>query len=63
MKNLNPIDDELVTTDQVGNILKIKKTKVFDLLKTGELERIKIGRSTRVRLKDCLRLVSEGTAR
>ena len=42
-------DPLLLTVEQAGHELGISRTQVFGLLKSGELESVKIGRSRRAR--------------
>lgn len=42
----------LVTVDRAAQMLGIGRTKTFELISSGALPAVKIGRSTRVRLDD-----------
>ena len=43
-------DPLLVTVDRAGELLSCGKTKIFDLINRGQLERRKLGRATRITL-------------
>jgi len=51
----------LATIRQTCKVLNCSRTKVFDLLKGGTLERRKIGRATRVTVASIQQLVSNPT--
>jgi excisionase family DNA binding protein len=55
----NP-DDRLVTIAEASALLRMSSRKIFLLLQTGEIPRVKIGRSTRIRLSDAMRIVRSG---
>ncbi|MGI8815059.1 MAG: helix-turn-helix domain-containing protein [Pseudonocardia sp.] len=56
----------LLTAEEAGEMLHIGRTKVFDLIRAGELESIKIGRLRRIPLDSVheftARLVAQGRA-
>jgi excisionase family DNA binding protein len=45
-------DDELLTVEQAADILKIGRTKVYELISGGELRTVTIGRCRRIRRSD-----------
>ena len=57
MNNNSPYNSEIInspllTTDEAGKYLNVSRSTVFDLIRHGELARVKIGRCTRVTLRD-----------
>jgi excisionase family DNA binding protein len=40
--------EKMLTVDQAADALQISRTKLFDLLRTGVLRSVKIGRARRV---------------
>lgn len=52
--NLMPV---AVTPKEAFDVLRIGNTKGYELIKSGELEAVKIGRSTRITWASILRLV------
>lgn len=46
------MSDELLTLDQVAAVLKIGRTSVYELLNSGALPSVTIGRSRRVLRSD-----------
>ena len=55
-------DDRLLTVAEASTLLHLSRRKTFDLLACGDLTRVKIGRSTRIRLSDAMRIVKGGAA-
>jgi len=45
-------DDELLTVEQAADILKIGRTKVYELITAGDLRTVTIGRCRRIRRSD-----------
>ncbi len=43
-----PPMEKMLTVDQAADALQISRTKLFDLLRTGVLRSVKIGRARRV---------------
>lgn len=52
----NGVHTILVTVPDACAMLSCKKTKLFDLLRTNQLERRKIGRSTRITVSSIFKL-------
>jgi len=42
------MDSRLLTVDEVVDVLKIGRTKVYDLIKSNTIRSVKIGRSRRI---------------
>lgn len=55
-------DDRLLTVAEAASLLRLSRRKMFALLASGMLPRVKIGRSTRVRLSDAMTVVRKGAA-
>ena len=45
---MEPIECVLLTAEEAAEALRIGRCKVYDLIRTGELESIKIGRLRRI---------------
>lgn len=61
--NEQPIDPLLVDTDTARAMLgNIGKTKLFELLRDGKLERVKLGGKTLITMKSIRNLVNRGGA-
>ena len=58
----NPTQDRLLTVREVADLLGVSVRLVNRFLATGKLDRVKLGRATRVRLTDVTQLMREGTA-
>jgi excisionase family DNA binding protein len=43
---------EILTADEVADILRISKAKVYRMMQVGEIASVKFGRTSRVRLED-----------
>jgi len=54
--------DKLVDVREAARLLGVSPRTVNGLLARGVLERVKIGRSTRVRLSDVQRVIERGAA-
>jgi len=52
--------DRLLDTREAARLLGVSARTVSSLMKRGTLERIKIGRATRVRLSDVERIIRRG---
>ena len=55
-------DDRLITVREAAALLRMSTRKTLALLSTGSIHRVKIGRSTRIRLSDAMRIVNGGAA-
>lgn len=53
-------DDRLITVAEASALLRMSRRKTFALLAAGDIDRVKIGRSTRIRLSDAMRIVKGG---
>jgi excisionase family DNA binding protein len=42
------VERKLLTPDEVAQALGVGRTKIYDLMRTGVLQRVKIGRCTRI---------------
>lgn len=49
----------LYTVEQAQHLLGIGRTRIYDLIKSGELEKVKIGNSTRIPHDDLIRFIQE----
>ncbi len=50
----------LLTVPEVGHVLAISRSKVYELLNSGSLASVSIGRSRRIRVSDVEALVNGG---
>ena len=50
-----------LSTDEAGRLLGISRTKVFDLLGSGELRSMKIGRRRRIPTAEVERFIADNT--
>jgi excisionase family DNA binding protein len=58
-----PVQKLLLTVPEAGRALAISRSKMYDLLNSGHLPSIHIGRSRRVRVSDIENFVKNGGAR
>lgn len=58
-----PVQRLLLTVPEAGHALAISRSKMYDLLNSGHLPSVRIGRSRRVRVCDIQRFVNSGGAR
>jgi excisionase family DNA binding protein len=58
-----PIQKLLLTLPEAGRALAISRSKMYDLLNSGHLPSVHIGRSRRVRVSDIENFVNSGGAR
>lgn len=56
------IEERLLTVKEAAELLRVSVRFINQRFSTGVLERVKLGRATRVRLSDVLRVTREGTA-
>ena len=49
----------LLTVEDVQNVIRLGRTKVYELIRTGQLPVIRIGRSVRIRREALERWVAE----
>jgi excisionase family DNA binding protein len=59
----HPIPKLLLTVPEAGRALAISRSKIYDLLNSGDLPSVHIGRSRRVRVSDIEDFVKGGGAR
>ncbi len=50
----------LLTVPEVGHVLAISRSKVYDLLNSGNIPSVYIGRSRRIRVSDVEAFVADG---
>ena len=62
-KGDHPIPKLLLTLPEAGRVLAISRSKMYDLLNSGDLPSVHIGRSRRVRMSDVEAFVKNGGAR
>jgi excisionase family DNA binding protein len=55
-----PVEKLLLTLPEVGRVLAISRSKLYDLLNSGELSSFYIGKSRRVRISDVQAFVNGG---
>jgi excisionase family DNA binding protein len=53
-------DDLVLTIDETSRALKISRPLIYRLIKSGQLEKIKLGKSSRITGASVRRLVSPG---
>jgi excisionase family DNA binding protein len=58
-----PVQKLLLTVPEAGRVLAISRSKMYDLLNSGHLASVHIGRSRRVRVVDVENFVASGGAR
>ena len=58
-----PVQKLLLTVPEAGRALAISRSKMYDLLNSGQLPSVHIGRSRRVRVRDIQNFVNIGGAR
>jgi excisionase family DNA binding protein len=58
-----PVQKLLLTVPEAGRALAISRSKMYDLLNSGHLASVHIGRSRRVRMSDIENFVKNGGAR
>jgi len=58
-----PVQKLLLTLPEAGRALAISRSKMYDLLNSGHLPSVHIGRSRRVRVIDVENFVKSGGAR
>jgi excisionase family DNA binding protein len=58
-----PFQKLLLTVPEAGCALAISRSKMYDLLNSGDLPSVHIGRSRRVRICDIEQFVNSGRAR
>jgi excisionase family DNA binding protein len=55
---IRELQREGLTVPEACHVLGIKRTKLYDLMKTGAIARRKIGKRTIVHIEDCRRLLA-----
>jgi excisionase family DNA binding protein len=58
-----PVQKLLLTVPEAGRALAISRSKMYDLLNSGHLPSVHIGRSRRVRVIDIQNFVNNGGAK
>lgn len=61
MRRLIHVEAELLRAEQVAEVLAVARSTVFELLRTGELPAVRIGRAVRVPRKALDRWIEEQT--
>jgi len=54
-------DNHLVTVEEAGRVLGLSRTKVWDLLSSGRLRSVRIGRARRIARSELERFIAEAT--
>lgn len=57
-----PLQKLLLTIPEAGRMLGISRSKCYDLLRSGHLPSVYIGRSRRIRIKDLEQFIGQGGA-
>ena len=57
-----PLQKLLLSIPEAGRMLGISRSKCYDLLRSGHLPSVYIGRSRRIRVKDLERFIDQGGA-
>jgi excisionase family DNA binding protein len=57
-----PLQKLLVSIPEAGRMLGISRSKCYDLLRSGHLPSVYIGRSRRIRVKDLEHFIDQGGA-
>ena len=60
MTNQSDTSNRLVTVDQAAELIQMSERWLYTQLQTGALTRIKLGRSTRLRLSEVEQLIQHG---
>ena len=50
---------EILTAEEVADILRISKAKVYQMMRVGEIPSVKFGRTSRVRLEDLSNFIQQ----
>ena len=58
-----PVQKLLLTLPEAGRVLAISRSKMYDLLNSGHLASVHIGRSRRIRVSDIENFVNSGGVR
>lgn len=58
-KLTTPTAPELLTVDQTAEMLNLHRTTVYELIRSGELDSLKIGASRRIPRKAVTRFIAE----
>lgn len=61
MRNVIHVEAELLRAEEVAGVLAVARSTVFELLRTGELPAVRIGRAVRVPRKALDRWIEEQT--
>jgi excisionase family DNA binding protein len=57
LTKLVPAEKLAVNAEQAGQMLSLSRSKIYELMHSGELPFIKIGKSRRVLVSDLLKLI------
>ena len=52
---------KLLTVKQVAEILQVTEQTIYNLMSRGELEKVKVGRASRIKEKDLMEYIEENT--
>ena len=50
---------KLLTVKQVAEILQVTEQTIYNLMSRGELEKVKVGRASRIKEKDLMEYIEE----
>jgi excisionase family DNA binding protein len=53
--------DRLLSLEEVGRLVGWRKSKIYNLIRDGELHALKLGKSSRVSQREVLRFVRESS--
>ena len=59
MSNQRPVEPICVRVNDAARMIGIGRTKLYELISSGELETVKIGRATRITTASLHKLVEE----
>ncbi len=60
MMEVSQIETNLLTAQEVADILKVKKSTVYEMIKRGDLSSHKIGKQLRISRQEMERLLGGG---
>jgi excisionase family DNA binding protein len=58
-----PTDDRLLTVNEVAELMRVSNMTIYRLIKAGEINATRVGRSYRLRQRDVDAYLTKGTER
>jgi excisionase family DNA binding protein len=58
-----PTEDRLLTVNEVAELMRVSNMTIYRLIKAGEINATRVGRSYRLRQRDVDEYLTKGTAR